>query len=282
MEEKEEKISKLDYQNQKLSSQLHNKTANIKGNILLNKQSKDNINMGNSFNTETAENEKYRNILEKLNDSKKRNIHLHNQVIMLKEKLNEKDNLEKKFPHDLKDIDPNLHDSRFLDDESLENKERDISDLFNKENNNNNLISKDNIKKEKEIEIENDKNISNNSDKSDELNKAMNLNNSKDDPFKQSEQKVDEFLAKGAGEEDDFDEVKMINKQMNFLKEEIKDYREKIKKLQNEIKELFRKIKCTDKNRKNIVQICQILSFPSTLIDQIVSNKYKKDKNSKK
>ena len=110
----------------------------------------------------------------------------------------------------------------------------------------------------------------------------MNLNNSKDDPFKQSEQKVDEFLAKGAGEEDDFDEVKMINKQMNFLKEEIKDYREKIKKLQNEIKELFRKIKCTDKNRKNIVQICQILSFPSTLIDQIVSNKYKKDKNSKK
>ena len=46
----------------------------------------------------------------------------------------------------------------------------------------------------------------------------MNLNNSKDDPFKQSEQKVDEFLAKGAGEEDDFDEVKMINKQMNFWK----------------------------------------------------------------
>jgi len=47
LEEKEEKISKLDYQNQKLSSQLHNKTANIKGNILLNKQSKDNINIGN-------------------------------------------------------------------------------------------------------------------------------------------------------------------------------------------------------------------------------------------
>ena len=87
LEEKEEKISKLDYQNQKLSSQLHNKTANIKGNILLNKQSKDNINMGNSFNTETAENQKYRNILEKLNDSKKRNIHLHNQVIMLKRKI---------------------------------------------------------------------------------------------------------------------------------------------------------------------------------------------------
>ena len=63
MKEKEEKINKLDYQNKKLSSQLHNKTANIKGNILLNKQSKDNINMGNSFNKETAENEKYINIL---------------------------------------------------------------------------------------------------------------------------------------------------------------------------------------------------------------------------
>ena len=74
----------------------------------------------------------------------------------------------------------------------------------------------------------------------------------------------------------------MINKQINFLKEEIKDYREKIKKLQNEIKELLRKIKCNDKNRKNIVQICQILSFPSTLIEQIIANKFKKDKNPKK
>ena len=82
--------------------------------------------------------------------------------------------------------------------------------------------------------------------------------------------------------QDDFDEVTMINKQMKFLKEEIKDYREKIKKLQNEIKELFKKIKCTDKNRKNIVQICQILSFPATLIDQIINNKFKKDKNTNK
>ena len=84
-------------------------------------------------------------------------------------------------------------------------------------------------------------------------------------------------MAKGAGEEDDFDEVKMINKQMNFLKEEIKDYREKMKKLQNEIKELFRKIKCNDKNRKNIVQICQLLGFSPQLVDEIISNrKYKK------
>ena len=101
----------------------------------------------------------------------------------------------------------------------------------------------------------------------------MNLNNSKDDPFKQSEQKVDEFLAKGAGEEDDFDEVKMINKQMNFLKDEIKESREKNKKLGDEIKDLFFEIKCNDKNRKNIVQICQLLGFQPQLVDQIISNK---------
>ena len=275
LEIKEEKINKLDYQNQKLSNQLHNKTANIKGINLLNKQSKDNSNFANSFNTEAAENErKYKNILEKLNDSNKRNIHLHNQVLILKEKLDEKDKLEKKFPHDLKDIDPNLHDSGFLDDDSFEDKERDINDLLNKE-----PEPKSNIIENKENNIL----TSNNSNNEEDLNKAIKSFNSKDDPFKESERKVDEFLAKGAGEADDFDEVKMINKQMNFLKEEIKDYRERMKKLVSEIKELFSKIKCNDKNRKNIVQICQILAFSPSIIDQIVNNKFKlKDKNNKK
>ena len=275
LEIKEEKINKLDYQNQKLSNQLHNKTANIKGINLLNKQSKDNSNFANSFNTEAAENErKYKNILEKLNDSNKRNIHLHNQVLILKEKLDEKDKLEKKFPHDLKDIDPNLHDSGFLDDDSFEDKERDINDLLNKK-----PEPKSNIIENKENNIL----TSNNSNNEEDLNKAIKSFDSKNDPFKESERKVDEFLAKGAGEADDFDEVKMINKQMNFLKEEIKDYREKMKKLVSEIKELFSKIKCNDKNRKNIVQICQILAFSPSIIDQIVNNKFKlKDKNNKK
>ena len=276
LELKEEKINQLDYKNQKLSSQLHNKTANIKGNtISLTKQYKDNSNFANSFNTEAADNEKYKHLLDKLNDSNKRNIHLHNQVLILKEKLNEKDNLEKKFPHDVKDIDPKLVDSGFLDDDSFENKEREINDLFYKKENNdlNNNINIENLK-----EKNNENNFSNN----DDLNKAVNYDNlNNDDPFKESERKVDEFLAKGAGEEDDFDEVKMINKQMNFLKEEIKDNREKNKKLGDEIKELFSKIKCNDKNRKHIVQICQILAFPPVMIDQIISNKYKIDKANK-
>ena len=88
-------------------------------------------------------------------------------------------------------------------------------------------------------------------------------------------------VAKGAGEEDDFDEVKMINKQMNFLKEEIKDYREKNKKLENEIKELFSKIKCNSKNKNHIVQICQLLGFQPTIVEQIISNKFKIEKTNK-
>ena len=281
LEQKEEKINKLDYLNKNLSSQLHNKTANIKGNNILNKQSKDISNMANSFNTEAAENEKkYQNILEKLNDSNKRNIHLHNQVLRLKEQLNEKDNLEKNFPHDMKDIDPNLHDSGFLDDEdSFENKERDINSIFNKEEDNKEM-NHDNKELNDDIKEIINNNISKNSNNED-LDKAINSMNSKNDPFKESERKVDEFLAKGAGEEDDFDEVKMINKQMNFLKEEIKDYRERVKKLTTEIKELFSKIKCNDKNRKNIVQICQILGFSPAIVDQIISNKYRIDKAKK-
>ena len=66
--------------------------------------------------------------------------------------------------------------------------------------------------------------------------------------LKKLKKKVDEFLANGAGDEDDYDEVKMITKQMNFLKEEIKDYREKNQKLGTEMKDLFTKIKCNDKN----------------------------------
>ena len=281
LELKEEKINKLDYTNQKLSSQLHNKTANIKENkenILLAKQSKDNSNFVNSFNTEAAENErKYKNILDKLNDSNKRNIHLQNQVTILKEKLNEKDNLEKNFPNDLKDIDPKLHDSGFLDDDSFENKKEDINDLLKIDQENNIINNNNKIKNETSKEI----NLSNN-ENNDDLNKAINNINSKnDDPFKESEKLVDEFLAKGAGEEDDFDEVKMINKQMNFLKEEIKDYREKNKKLGNEIKELFSKIKCNSKNKNHIVQICQLLGFQPTIVEQIISNKFKIEKTNK-
>ena len=127
------------------------------------------------------ENEKYKYLLEKLNDSNKRNLHLHNQIEILKEKLNEKDNLEKKFPHDMKDIDRHLIDSGFLDDDSMENKEIEMNDLFNKEEksdieNNININNVQNINNNK-ITIENTN--TNNKSNSDELSKAINLNNSK-------------------------------------------------------------------------------------------------------
>ena len=294
LEKKEESINKLDYQNKKLANQLHNKTANMKGNVLLKKDSKDE-NYANSFNM--AENEmKYKNILEKLNYSNKREKQLNNQITLLKEKLIERDNLEKNFPHDMKHIDPHLHDSGFLDDDSEENKNTEIKNILNEENKvedinnkniNNNLGELNNNKNEEEIKDKNDND-------NDVLNKnieKMDLNDnfvddegqnkskvsSKNDPFKESEKIVDEFLMKGAGDEDDYDEIKIITKQMNFLKEEIKENREKYKKLGNEISDLLTKIKCNDKNRKNIVQICQLLSFTPDNIEQIISNKkYKK------
>ena len=259
LEKKEESINKLDYMNKKLASQLQNKTANIKGDNLLSKQTKDINNYANSFNDNhnSIENElKYKNILENF---KRKEKHLNNKINQLKEKLDEKNNLENNFPKDIKLIDQNYHDSGFLDDESFNdnNKNEEIKDLFIQ-----------NIKP-RNIQILSD---DNNIIKTEEgLNKSK--VSSKDDPFKEAEKKVDEFLANGAGDEDDYDEVKMITKQMNFLKEEIKDYREKNQKLGTEMKDLFTKIKCNDKNRKNIVQICQLLAFSPQLVDQIISNK---------
>ena len=293
LEKKEESISKLDYQNKKLTKELLNKTANLKANILLPKNSKDD-NFTNSFHTnKNIENEiKYKNIFEKLNQKEKIEKHLNNQIILLKEQLKEKNNLENNFPHDMKHIDPHLNDSGFLDDDdSGDNKNiKDLvivdnnnpnfeNEIINNENNNNNENKNENNNNEnnennddnninKEIEIID---LNDNLSKNEEF--KSNKLSSKEDPFKESEKKVDEFLMKGAGDEDDFDEVKIITKQMNFLKAEIKENREKNKKLGNEIKDLFSKIKCNDKNRKNIVQICQLLGFSPQIVDQIISNK---------
>ena len=284
LESKEEFINKLDYQNKKLTNQLHNKTANLKGNNILSKNSKD-VNLANSFNDMDS---KYKNILEKLSQSNQREKHLHNQINLLKEKLNEQNNLENTFPHDIKNIEPNHHDSGFLDDDSDENKNgNEIQNALNQEikvnnaNNNNNDINFDkkvdiNKNEKKYININDNGNIEK-LDIKKMLNNEAELNkskkSSKDDPFKESEKLVDEFLMKGAGEEDDFDEIKIISKQMNFLKDEIKENREKYKKLGNEVKNLFSIIKCNDKNRKSIVQICQLLGFKPELIDQFISNK---------
>ena len=279
LENKEEFINKLDYQNKKLTNQLHNKTANLKGNSILAKNSKD-VNLSNSLNNMES---KYKNILEKLNQSNQREKHLHNQINILKEKLNEQNNLENTFPHDIKNIEPNHQDSGFLDDDFDENRNgHEIQNVLNKEikdnnanNNKNQGIGKNeneknyiNINDNGNIKKLNIKEMLNNEG---ELNKSIKSSNN--DPFKESEKLVDEFLMKGAGEEDDFDEIKMISKQMNFLKDEIKENREKYKKLGNEVKNLFSIIKCNDKNRKSIVQICQLLGFKPELINQFISNK---------
>ena len=76
----------------------------------------------------------------------------------------------------MKDIDPKLHDSGFLDDDSFENKKEDINDLLKIDQENNIINNNIKIKNETSKEI----NLSNN-ENNDDLNKAINNINSKND-----------------------------------------------------------------------------------------------------
>ena len=76
-----------------------------------------------------------------------------------------------------------------------------------------------------------------------------------------SQKKVDEFLLKNTGEEADYDEVKQIEKQMKFLKKELKETRALNEQLSEQVKELIKNIKCDSKNKLQINQICQLLNF---------------------
>ncbi len=90
-----------------------------------------------------------------------------------------------------------------------------------------------------------------------------------------SQKKVDEFLTTNAGEEDDFDEVKQITKQMNFLKKELKEIKSFDAQLIEQVKELIKIIKCDSKNKLQISQICQLLNFSPTTTNRILTNNKK-------
>ena len=90
-----------------------------------------------------------------------------------------------------------------------------------------------------------------------------------------SQQKVDEFLNKNAGEEEDFDEVKQIQKQMKFLKKELKETRNILELLTDQVKELIKNVKCDNKNKPQIVQICQLLNLSPETTKRIVTNNKK-------
>ena len=90
-----------------------------------------------------------------------------------------------------------------------------------------------------------------------------------------SQKKVDEFLTTNAGDEGDFDEVKQIEKQMVFLKKELKETRNAHEQLTEQVKELIKNVKCDGKNKIYIEQICQILNIPSEITKKILANNKK-------
>ena len=90
-----------------------------------------------------------------------------------------------------------------------------------------------------------------------------------------SQKKVDEFLTTNAGEEADFDEVKQIQNQMKFLKKELKETRNYNDQLTEQVKELIKNVKCDNKNKIYIEQICQILNLSPNTTKKIISNNKK-------
>ena len=110
-----------------------------------------------------------------------------------------------------------------------------------------------------------------------ELNKGR--NNIENDEEKNvnllSQKKVDEFLTTNAGEEEDFDEVKQITKQMNFLKKELKELKSFNQQITEQVKELIKNIKCDNKNKLQIAQICQLLNLSPTTTNRILTNNKK-------
>ena len=92
----------------------------------------------------------------------------------------------------------------------------------------------------------------------------------------ESQKKVDEFLNNNAGEPDDFDEVKLIQKQMKMLKQELKETRIKLEQLSDQVKELLKNVKCDNKNKPQFVQICRILNLSPQTTNRIITNNNKK------
>ena len=149
LEEKEEEINKKNYENQKLNNKLQNKSSNIKvGKLfltkMLNNDKSNNINNANKSNSNqnTLKNnansyyggnqgdmEKYKNLLDQLNDYDEREKKFQNEISKLKSQLKDRENLQS----GTKDINVIPFDSDFIGDD-LEDKK--VIDLIPNENTN--------------------------------------------------------------------------------------------------------------------------------------------------
>ena len=243
LERKEELLSHLDYKNKKLTEQVHNKTTSVKGAMGFSRVSENdkNLKFKNNFANSMSSNEgmgeinieKYKDILDQLNDSNRRETNLHNQIIELKTQLKKKEEFESGMPNDMIDIDKHSIGSDFLDD-----------DLKN------NFISKENNKSE----------VKSSKVFTDTFN------------YKEAEKKADDFLKNGV-EESDMDEMKLMQKQMGIIKGQLKDSETNFNQLSEQVKELLKHIKCDTKIKPQIVQICQIFGYSPQTTKRIVNNK---------
>ena len=264
LERKEESISRLDYKNKKLNEQIQNKTTSAKGGFGFSRMSDTEKNkLKNNFANSMASNEntndidKYKNLLEQINDYNKRETKLHNEINNLKTQLKKKEEFESGIPQDFKNIDNRSIDSGFLDEDIKENFNGGMIN-FIKESTNNNNNKKDLI-------------ISTRSER--EMNDNLNVNENDTFNYKAAEKKADEFLREGAGDESDFNEIKQMQKQMKFIKEQLKDSILKYDQLSEQVKELLKNVKCDIKIKPQISQICQILGYSPQTTSKILNNK---------
>ena len=259
LEKKEESINKLDYKNKKLNEQIQNKTASVKGGVGLSRMSdtdknklKNNFANSMTSNEGTNEMDKFKNILDQLNDSNKTNTILKNKIIELKSQLEKKEEFESGIPKDFKMIENKSFDSGFLDEELKDNPHEGMMNFLKastiKKNKQNELLMS--IKSEKEIK------------------------NSINDTFKkEAEKKADEFLREGLGDESDYNEYKQMQKQMKFIKEQLKESIQKYDLLSGQVEELLKNIKCDIKIKPQIAQICQIFGYSPQTTSRILNNK---------
>ena len=260
LERKEESISRLDYKNKKLTEQIQNKTSygnnKLKLNIIKNNMNNNNnynysMNINGSLGDKGFESERFKNILQQLNNSNIRETKLQNEVTELKEKLKKKEEFEAGIPKNCKEIEPYGNDSGFLDDELKVQEKNCILDL---------------------VKMPNDDKFSHK--QSGTLNKQPSQTNvSSLNGIKENEKKVDLFLKNCVCEDDDPDEIKQMNEQITFLKNRIKELETKLKNLEDQVKELIKNVKYEPIIKPQIAQILQVLGYSPQTTQKIVNNK---------
>ena len=268
LERKEESISRLDYKNKKLTEQIQNKTTyannkmklNIIGknsNINSNINTNYSMNINGSLGEKGFESERFKNILQQLNNSNIRETKLQNEVIELKEKLKKKEEFEAGIPKNCKEIEPYGNDSGFLDDDIKDQEKKCIIDL---------------------VKIPNDDKHS--SKHSGILNKNPSQQNiSSLNGIKENEKKVDIFLKNCVCEDEDQDEIKQMTEQNKFLKGRIKELETQSKNMEDLVKELIKNVKYEPLIKPQITQICQLLGYSPQTTQKIISNKVSGIKN---